>query len=227
MRTRPFNGKVVITTEYGESQPGTRRGYHTGVDYALATNTPVIAPEAGEIVQNGDGRAASDGRGFFVLLKGDSGTMHCLYHLNKMGHASGRVSQEQVVGYVGSTGRSTGPHLHWETRKAPYDGNSDFAPGQWLFAEVGTPAPVSPAPSAPKPVKEYVRIFGDYRTFYATPGGAVITRLLPNQLGGGHLDYEILGRSGNFIKIRRHDGKGDGWLYVGSDVSHLTQYYKA
>lgn len=222
-RIRPFNGNVVITTEYGESQPGTRRGYHTGVDYALNSGTPIIAPESGTIQQNGDGRAASDGRGFFTLFKGDSGVMHCLYHQREMGVASGHVEQGTLLGYVGSTGNSTGSHLHWETRKAPFDGNSDFAPAEWLFAD----APVyQPPVNQPTPTKQFVRIFGDYRTFYKTPGGSVITRLLPNQLGGGHLDYQVLERSGEFVKIQTQQ-VGTGWIYVGADVASLTQYYNA
>ncbi|MEO5499463.1 MAG: M23 family metallopeptidase [Candidatus Saccharimonadales bacterium] len=221
MSRRPFDGPVVITTEYGTPQAGTRRGYHTGVDYALNTGTPILAPENGVIQQNGDGRASTDGRGYFVLVKGDSGVMHCLYHLSKMGTVTGRVSEGQLVGYSGNTGFSTGPHLHWETRKAPYDGNSDFAPGSWLFAgqTVYTPPVSQPA------LRDFVRIFGDFRSLYKTPGTNKFAQLSPNQFGG-HLDYMILERSGNFVKIQTQM-YGQGWIYVGPDVASLTQYFKA
>lgn len=205
------------------SAPGTRRGYHTGVDYGLPQGTTVVAPENGSVVQNGDGRAASDGRGFFVLFKGDSGTMHCLYHLREMGVATGQVKQGTVLGYSGNTGASTGPHLHWETRKAPYDGNSDYAPGTWLFADY-TPAaqPINP----PAPTRQYVRVFGDYRTLYKGVGTSPFQRIAPNQFPAKYLDYAVLARSGNFVKIHT-SYYGDAWIYVGADVASLTQFYSA
>ncbi len=219
-RIRPFIGAVNITQEYGAKAPGTRRGYHTGVDYGMGQGNAVIAPEDGTIQQNGDGRAASDGRGFFVLFKGDSGTLHCLYHLKQMGTASGRVTQGTVIGYSGNTGTSSGPHLHWETRKAPYDGNSDYAPSTWLFAQGSVPY-TPPVNATPK--TEYVRVFGDYRTLYRGVGTGAFQRIAPNQFGGS-LDYQILGRSGNFVKIHT-SYYGDAWIYVGPDVANLTQFY--
>lgn len=219
-RIRPFIGSVVITTEYGQSEPGSRRGYHTGVDYAMPQGRPIIAPEAGTVDQNGDGRAAADGRGFFVRFKGDSGTMHCLYHLQAMGTRTGHVNQGEVLGYSGNTGNSTGPHLHWEVRKAPYDGNCDFAPATWLFADF-TPAP-QPNP-VPPAAKQYVRVFGDYRTLYKGVGTGAFQRIAPNNYGGS-LDYEVLERSGNFVRIQTQM-YGQAWIYVGPDVASLTQFY--
>jgi len=220
MRIRPFLGAVNITQEYGAKEPGTRRGYHTGVDYAMPMGSLVVAPEDGVVAQNGDGRAVSDGRGFFVLFKGNSGTMHCLYHLRQMGAATGAQKQGAVLGYSNNTGASTGPHLHWETRKDPYDGNSDYPPSQWLFADYNpAPQPVNPPPTT----KQYVRIFGDYRTLYKSPGVGAYARIYPNQYGG-HLDYEILARSGNFVNIPTQMF-GQAWVYVGPDVASLTQFY--
>lgn len=220
---RPFNGAVNITFEYGASEPGSRRGYHTGVDYDMPVGSSVIAPEAGSIQQNGDGTSKADGRGYFVLVKGDSGTMHCLYHLKQMGVASGRVSEGQLVGYSGSSGLSSGPHLHWETRKAPYDGNSDYPPSQWLFGTA--PVYVPPAPAPTPTTTQYVRIFGDYRTVYANAGSSPKARIYPNQFGG-HLDYKIMSRQGDFVQIQTQMF-GVGWVYVGADVASLTQYYNA
>lgn len=222
MTRRPFDGPVNITQEYGASEPGTRRGYHTGVDYAMAIGTPIIAPEDGR-AESGDGTASTDGRGYFVTVYGDSGTAHCLYHMKQMSTVNGRVTQGQIVGYSGATGFATGPHLHWETRKAPYDGTSDFPPAQWLFAD--QPVYVPPVNPETPPTREFVRIFGDYRTLYSAPGSGAFQKLAPNQFGGS-LDYMILERSGNFVKIQTQM-YGQGWVYVGPDVASLTQYFNA
>ena len=221
MPRRPFNGNVNIFQEYGVVRPGSRRGYHTGVDYAMEQGRDVLAPENGTIQQNGDGRSSADGRGFFILLKGDSGTMHCLYHLSQMGHASGRVSEGQHIGESGNTGLSSGPHLHWETRKAPFDGNSDFPPSQWLFS--GQPIYVPPTPQ-PVPTTQFVRLFGDFRTLRVSPGGAEKAKIYPNSFGS--LTYKILSRSGDYIQIQTQMF-GTGWIFVGASVSSLTQYFNA
>lgn len=86
---------------------------HTGIDFAAPRGTPIYAA--------GDGRVSYLGRrggyGKYIRLK-HNGTYSTAYaHLSrykkglKKGH---RVKQGQVIGYVGSTGRSTGPHLHYE-----------------------------------------------------------------------------------------------------------------
>lgn len=216
---RPFNGPVNISQEYGVPNPGTRKGYHTGVDYSMGVGSEVVAPTNGVIVRNGDGTAISDGRGFFIVLKGDDGIFHQLFHLREMGSKSGRVAEGEIIGYSGNTGRTTGPHLHWETTRAD-DRNSDFPPANWLFA--GQPV-YQPPVFRPK---EFVRIFGDYRTVWANPNGTGSKgQVLPNRYGG-KLDYQIMARQGDFVQITTQS-YGVGWLYVGADVAHLTQYYNA
>lgn len=227
---RPFNGTVTITQEYGASEPGSRRGYHTGVDYGMAVGSDVVSPTSGTLHQNGDGRADTDGRGYFVTIVGDDGIGHCLYHLsqNSIVAAGSRVSEGQLVGKSGNTGQSTGPHLHWETRKGVDDNQSDFAPANWLFA--GQPV-ASPTPSpAPTPVvSQYVRIFGDYRSLYKVNQdgsvGAKFYQLSPSA-NGGHLDYLVYGRNGDYVHIKSVD-KGDGYIYVGTSggANTLTQFY--
>ena len=221
MPIRPFLGNVNITQEYGVVSPGTRRGYHTGVDYALPIGTAIIAPENGVIVQNGDGRATADGRGFFITMKGDSGTGFCLYHLLDMGKVVGRVSEGQLIGHSGSSGLSSGPHLHFETRKDVNNNTTDFPPSQWLFS--GQPVYVPPTPQ-PVPTTQFVRLFGDYRTLRSSPGGAEKAKIYPNSFGS--LTYKILSRSGDYIQIQTQMF-GTGWIFVGASVSSLTQYFNA
>ncbi len=89
---------------------------HIGVDYAAATGTPVMATADGTVTIRG----VQGGYGNLVEIRHSSGYMTRYAHLN--GFASGlragaRVSQGQVIGYVGMTGLATGPHLHYELHK--------------------------------------------------------------------------------------------------------------
>jgi murein DD-endopeptidase MepM/ murein hydrolase activator NlpD len=89
---------------------------HIGVDYAAATGTPVMATADGVVTVRG----WQGGYGNLVEIRHANGYMTRYAHLN--GFASsvrqgGRVSQGQVIGYVGMTGEATGPHLHYEMHR--------------------------------------------------------------------------------------------------------------
>lgn len=92
-----------------------RMRLHTGVDYAAARGTPVRATGDGVIISRG----RKGGYGKAVEIRHGS-TYTTLYgHLNSYSSKAlngSRVKQGQVIGYVGSTGRATGPHLHYEFR---------------------------------------------------------------------------------------------------------------
>ena len=99
-RLHPISGKVRA---------------HQGVDYAAPTGTPIWAA--------GDGRVqfvgAKGGYGNTVIIDHGRGVTTLYAHMSRFGKAgrSGRsVKQGEVIGYVGSTGASTGPHLHYEYR---------------------------------------------------------------------------------------------------------------
>lgn len=86
---------------------------HKGIDFAAPTGTPIYA--AGEGVVKKAGRFSSYGNYVRIRHRGDLDTAYG--HMSKI--ASGlkpgaRVKQGQIIGYVGTTGRSTGPHLHYE-----------------------------------------------------------------------------------------------------------------
>lgn len=219
MARRPFDGQVSISQEYGTPNRRYRKGYHTGVDYRLGTGHKLVSPTNGTVRQTGYESSAVNGRGHFIIILGDDGVSHHLYHMSQppVVRTGSRVTAGQHVGYVGNSGASDGPHLHWETRRSPHDGTSDFAPGTWLFA--GKPVYV------PAPQKEYVRIFGDYRTLYSAPGSGRKAILAP-RLFGGKLDYQVLARSGQFVQIQT-SFFGKGWIYCGPDVANLTQFYRA
>ena len=86
---------------------------HKGVDFAAPTGTPIFA--AGNGIVEYVGR--NGGYGKYIRIRHDSTYKTAYAHLNgyKKGISSGvRVKQGDVIGYVGSTGKSTGPHLHYE-----------------------------------------------------------------------------------------------------------------
>ena len=116
MRT-PVNG-ARLSSRYGNRRHpvlGYRRK-HKGVDFAAPRGTPIMAAGAGTIVRSS--RYGSFGN--YVRIKHSDGYSTAYAHLSKFGRGikSGRrVVQGQTIGYVGTTGRSTGPHLHYEVLK--------------------------------------------------------------------------------------------------------------
>ena len=99
----------VVTSEYGY-----RWGrLHAGIDIAAPGGTPIRAAKAGEVIFSG----SMSGYGNTVIIDHGGGFTTLYAHQSRIGAGDGAgVSQGQVIGYVGSTGHSTGNHLHFETR---------------------------------------------------------------------------------------------------------------
>ena len=94
--------------------------FHTGTDLGAPMGTPILAAQAGRV-------AVSEflgGYGLTVVLRHDDGTTESLYgHMSQLLVQPGeQVEQGEVIGLVGSTGNSTGPHLHFEVRQLTEDG---------------------------------------------------------------------------------------------------------
>jgi murein DD-endopeptidase MepM/ murein hydrolase activator NlpD len=88
--------------------------YHRGVDYATGTGTPVIAPAAGRIALVGREAEGFRVHGNTIGIDHGQGVLRIFIHLSRIDVQEGDFVQAgQVVGAVGSTGSSTGPHLHW------------------------------------------------------------------------------------------------------------------
>lgn len=88
---------------------------HQGTDFGASTGTPIMAAGDGIVKFKG----WSGGYGNFVMIQ-HNGTYATAYgHMSRFANIrqGGRVKQGQVIGYVGTTGRSTGPHLHYEVRQ--------------------------------------------------------------------------------------------------------------
>lgn len=90
------------------------RGQHQGVDFAAPQGTPVVAVADGTVVHAG----RNGGYGNLVVVDHGGGVTTYYAHLSAFSvQEGGKVERGQEIGQVGSTGRSTGPHLHYEIRK--------------------------------------------------------------------------------------------------------------
>lgn len=92
-------------------------GYN-GVDIAAAVGTPVLASASGEVIISRS-YGYNGGYGQYIVIRHNNGTQTLYAHLseNKV-FAGAQVVQGQVIGAIGNTGRSTGPHVHFEVRGA-------------------------------------------------------------------------------------------------------------
>ena len=98
-----------VTSEFGS-----RWGrLHAGIDIAASTGTPIYAARAGTVIFSG----VQSGYGNVVIISHDGGLSTLYGHQSRVAASNGQaVSQGDNIGFVGNTGRSTGPHLHFETR---------------------------------------------------------------------------------------------------------------
>ncbi|MCC6162913.1 MAG: M23 family metallopeptidase [Acidobacteria bacterium] len=107
---------------------------HRGVDYGAPSGAPVLSVASGTVVRAG----WTNGGGNSVYVKHDNGYETRYLHFSRIAgglRAGMRVSQGELIGYVGSTGLATGPHLHYELLKGgvhvnPLDEHRKLPPGQ-------------------------------------------------------------------------------------------------
>ncbi|MBW1595537.1 M23 family metallopeptidase [Streptomyces sp. JJ38] len=117
-----------VTTPYKSGGQMWSSGKHSGIDFAARTGTPVKSVAAGTVVTAGWGGAYGNN----IVVKHNDGTYTQYGHLSAIGVSVGQqVGVGQEIGKVGSTGNSTGPHLHFEARTAATYG-SDMDPVDYL-----------------------------------------------------------------------------------------------
>lgn len=109
---QPFEGSYGISQGFGKTEYNDN---HTGIDYLCPSGTPILASESGTVIYAG---WRTGGYGYCVFIQHPDGNITIYEHLLKdipvtVGE---HVSRSQVIGYSGSTGNSTGPHLHFEVR---------------------------------------------------------------------------------------------------------------
>lgn len=114
-----FGSPFVRTSDYGK-RPGLYGDFHTGIDYAAPTGTPIPAQYPGLVdwVQS-----SSIGLGEHVGIKVADNLWAMYGHMSRIRAKMGdKVKAGQIVGDVGSSGWSTGPHVHYELRKGGPNG---------------------------------------------------------------------------------------------------------
>lgn len=113
----PVNGtsKANITSPYGyRVHPifGDQR-FHSGIDISAGSGTTIVAADAGTVLT----AVYSSSYGNYVVISHGNGSSTLYAHMSSMAVSAGQsVTKGQTIGYVGSTGWSTGPHCHFEIR---------------------------------------------------------------------------------------------------------------
>ena len=121
--TQPFGCTYLELEPYAPYCPG--RHVHTGIDLAAKLGTAVYSATAGTARVGFD----PNGAGNYVVVNVDAHARVIYCHLSAIGVVNGQaVTAGQVIGTLGSTGMSTGPHLHFEVQ---VDGRS-IDPVRWL-----------------------------------------------------------------------------------------------
>lgn len=105
----------IITQYYGNWRP--RVGRHTGIDIGDKSGNPIYASDDGIVTHAGCGTSCRQGYGYYVDIDHGNGLATRYGHMSKIIATRGaQVRRGEVIGLIGSTGLSTGPHLHFEVR---------------------------------------------------------------------------------------------------------------
>ncbi len=132
----PVTSGYSIAARFG--QVGSWSRYHTGIDFSAPVGTALHAPSSGVVTNAGSG-PASGWAGNYVAIRYPDGTSSLMAHMSTVSVSVGQtVSACQVVGAVGMTGRTFGPHVHFEIYPAgvtPGDVYKAVNPVPWLNAQ--------------------------------------------------------------------------------------------
>jgi len=110
----PVSGRISSPYGYRRHPIYKVRKLHTGLDIAASSGTPIRCAGDGTVVHS----ARWGGYGNCIIVDHGGGLATLYGHCSRLAVTNGqRVTNGQVIGYVGSTGMSTGPHLHFEVRK--------------------------------------------------------------------------------------------------------------
>lgn len=113
--TWPCPSSRRITSEYGWRMHPTLgyKKYHNGIDIGASTGSPILAASSGTVIA----ASYNSSMGNYVMIDHGGGVITIYMHCSALNTSTGsQVSTGQTIAYVGSTGRSTGPHLHFGVR---------------------------------------------------------------------------------------------------------------
>lgn len=110
----PVPSSTTITSPYGMRRDpfNHKQRKHTGIDIAAPRGTPIVAANSGTVIVAG---WSAKGYGNYVVINHGGGKSTLYAHQSQIAVSKGdKVTKGQTIGYIGSTGNSTGPHLHFE-----------------------------------------------------------------------------------------------------------------
>ena len=102
----------IVTGVYGTQRyyNGEKGNYHNGHDIAADTGTPIYSPSSGKVILTGDYYY----NGKFAMINHGNSLISIFLHMNDIHVSKGSIVEKgELIGTVGNTGLSTGPHLHW------------------------------------------------------------------------------------------------------------------
>jgi len=125
----PVNGTITSGVGIRVDPIDGQLRHHNGIDIAIPTGTPVHSVAAGVVVYAG----LRSGYGWTVLIEHDNGMVTLYGHNSKLTAGQGQaVKKGEVVALAGSTGRSTGPHVHFEAWQSGNNITAAFMPGSTI-----------------------------------------------------------------------------------------------
>ena len=200
-------GRVYrVSGRYGEErETKDKRGNvtgkytHKGIDFAVPSGTDVISPINGKVVDVGN--EGKSGYGKFIKIESEDGKILVFGHLSKQfAKKDQEIIKGEVIGRSGNTGKSTGPHLHFEVR----DGNEKIDPVNYFrdlkSTDVTEPEDVSSGDTTIATTEKLLKQSGIPKMSFG--GGAAIVEFNKISLENGTTGWEAV--SG--VKLRQADG---------------------
>jgi lysostaphin len=138
-----WDGKFIAPNKGATGSPyGVRRYYngvfandyyHRGLDYKGGYGSPVVSPAGGKVALVGYEKQGFRVHGNVVGVDHGQGVVSIFLHLSRINVKEGQILEAgDIIGAIGSTGASTGPHLHWGL----YVNGAAVDPGQWLTSSI-------------------------------------------------------------------------------------------
>lgn len=123
----PTNGRLSSSYGYRPDPFTGQRRFHNGIDIANSMGTRIVATMSGRVADIGD---RPSGYGKYVIIKHSNGYQSLYAHLSRINVREGEyIYQNEKIGEMGNTGRSTGPHLHFSI----YKNNTPVNPSTYLW----------------------------------------------------------------------------------------------